>query len=73
METTTQDMRSRSVGLAESLPLPPGNVCLPIIGETISFLTDRNFHKKRLDKYGRIYKTHIFGSSRVGILPARKY
>ena len=66
METTTQDMRS--------LPLPPGNVCLPIIGETISFLTDRNFHKKRLDKYGRIiYKTHIFGSSRVGILPARKY
>ncbi|NEQ80352.1 MAG: cytochrome P450 [Moorea sp. SIO2I5] len=48
-----------------SLPLPPGNVCLPIIGETISFLTDRNFHKKRLDKYGRIYKTHIFGSPTV--------
>ncbi|NEO12078.1 MULTISPECIES: cytochrome P450 [unclassified Moorena] len=57
METTTQDMRS--------LPLPPGNVCLPIIGETISFLTDRNFHKKRSEKYGRIYKTHIFGSPAV--------
>ncbi|NEO19014.1 MULTISPECIES: cytochrome P450 [unclassified Moorena] len=53
-----------------SLPLPPGNVCLPIIGETISFLTDRNFHKKRLDKYGRIYKTHIFGSPTVTMTTA---
>ncbi len=62
MESTTQDMRS--------LPLPPGNVCLPIIGETISFLTDRNFHKKRLDKYGRIYKTNIFGSPTVTMTTA---
>ncbi|WP_229423997.1 cytochrome P450 [Moorena producens] len=54
----------------QSLPLPPGNVCLPIIGETISFLTDRNFHKKRLDKYGRIYKTHIFGSTTVTMTTA---
>lgn len=44
-----------------SLPLPPGNLGLPIVGETISFLSDRNFQKKRLSKYGNIFKTNIFG------------
>ena len=30
-----------------SLPLPPGNLGLPFLGETISFFTDRNFNQKR--------------------------
>jgi retinoid hydroxylase len=43
------------------LPLPPGNLGLPIIGETISFFRDRNFAKKRQQKYGSIFKTNILG------------
>lgn len=43
------------------LPLPPGNLGLPIIGETISFVTDKNFIKKRQEKYGNVFKTNIIG------------
>ncbi|MFB2917151.1 cytochrome P450 [Aerosakkonema funiforme] len=52
--TTTTDARG-------SLPLPPGNFGLPLIGETVSFLRDRNFVNKRQKKYGQIFKTHIMG------------
>ncbi|MBR8836413.1 MAG: cytochrome P450 [Stigonema ocellatum SAG 48.90 = DSM 106950] len=51
--TTTHDERS--------LPLPPGNSGLPVVGETISFLTDPDFAKKRQQQYGSIFKTHLFG------------
>lgn len=44
-----------------SLPLPPGNFGLPLIGETIAFLQDPDFVEKRQQKYGSIFKTHIFG------------
>ncbi|MGB3508601.1 MAG: cytochrome P450 [Microcoleaceae cyanobacterium] len=53
-----------------SLPLPPGNLGLPFVGETISFLTDGNFAKTREQKYGRIYKSHIFGNPTVFIAGA---
>ncbi|NER27676.1 MAG: cytochrome P450 [Symploca sp. SIO1C4] len=53
MSTTTQKL--------SSLPLPPGSLGLPIIGESISFLKERNFAAKRQQKYGSIFKTHIFG------------
>jgi cytochrome P450 len=49
----------------QSFPLPPGSFGLPWLGETISFLTDPNFHQKRLDKYGKVYKTKIFGRPTV--------
>jgi retinoid hydroxylase len=48
-----------------SLPLPPGEKGLPLIGETISFLTDSNFNQKRLAKYGKVYQTSIFGRPTV--------
>lgn len=48
-----------------SLPLPPGNFGLPFVGETISFLTDNTFAETREKKYGKIYKSHIFGSPTV--------
>jgi len=48
-----------------NLPLPPGNLGLPVIGETFNFLFDREFQKKRLNKYGKTFKTHIFGSPTV--------
>ncbi len=43
----------------------PGSLGLPIIGETIQFLTDRDFAKKRQAKYGQIFRTHIFGRPTV--------
>ncbi|MEB3280729.1 MAG: cytochrome P450 [Lyngbya sp.] len=42
-------------------PTPPGNLGLPLIGETISFLRDRDFATKRHQKYGSVFKTNIFG------------
>jgi retinoid hydroxylase len=48
-----------------SYPLPPGSFGLPIIGETLSFLIDPNFQTKRIKKYGKIFKTNIFGNSTV--------
>lgn len=44
----------------KTLPLPPGNFGLPVIGETISFLRDSDFTDKRYKKYGSIFKTRIF-------------
>ena len=46
----------------ESLPEPPGDRGLPLIGETISFFTDSDFSRKKIEKYGKIYQTNIFGN-----------
>ncbi|MBD2775693.1 cytochrome P450 [Iningainema tapete] len=43
------------------LPLPPGNLGLPFVGETISFLRDPDFANKRHKQYGAIFKTQLFG------------
>jgi retinoid hydroxylase len=48
-----------------SLPEPPGENGLPFIGETIAFFADPKFNQKRKAKYGKIYKTNIFGSPTV--------
>lgn len=48
-----------------SLPLPPGNLGLPVIGESLDFLRDPNFTRKRQEKYGRVFKTHIFGQPTI--------
>ncbi len=53
-----------------SLPFPPGSLGLPIVGETISFLSDRDFQKKRLSKYGKVFKTNIFGNPTVVMVGA---
>jgi retinoid hydroxylase len=45
--------------------LPPGNLGLPLIGETIAFLSDRNFATKRHQRYGDIFKTNLFGQSTI--------
>jgi retinoid hydroxylase len=49
----------------QSLPLPPGNFCLPLIGETLNFLYDPNFVEKRQQQYGSIFKTSLFGCPTV--------
>jgi retinoid hydroxylase len=48
-----------------SLPEPPGGGGLPLVGETIAFLSDPNFNSKRVAKYGKVYQTNIFGSPTV--------
>lgn len=48
-----------------SLPLPPGNLGLPLLGETPAFLTDPSFADKRRAKHGDIFKTHILGRPTV--------
>ncbi len=47
------------------MPTPPGENGLPLIGETIAFFTDPDFNNKRAAKYGKIYKTSIFGNTTV--------
>lgn len=51
--------------ISNDLPLPPGSFGLPLLGETIAFLTDRDFASKRHNKYGQLFRTHIFGSPTI--------
>jgi len=52
------------------LSLPPGDLGLPLIGETIQFLNDSDFTEKRYQKYGPLFKTHIFGSPTLVVIGA---
>ena len=47
--------------MASQRPLPPGKMGLPVIGETISFLRDPLFARKRQAQYGSLFKTKILG------------
>jgi retinoid hydroxylase len=50
--------------------LPPGKLGLPFVGETISFLSDRDFAEKRQQEYGNVFKTHLFGRPTVVMIGA---
>ncbi|MBD1875671.1 cytochrome P450 [Nodosilinea sp. FACHB-131] len=52
------------------LPLPPGSFGLPVVGETLNFLFDREFAKKRQAKYGAIFKTRLLGRPTVVLMGA---
>jgi cytochrome P450 len=47
------------------MALPPGSLGLPLIGDTLNFLQDSEFAKKRHQQYGPIFKTSIFGQPTV--------
>jgi cytochrome P450 len=47
------------------MALPPGSLGLPVIGDTLNFLQDTQFAKKRHQQYGPIFKTSIFGQPTV--------
>ncbi|NP_001016147.1 cytochrome P450 family 26 subfamily A member 1 [Xenopus tropicalis] len=52
-------------------PLPPGTMGLPFFGETLQMvLQRRKFLQVKRRKYGRIYKTHLFGSPTVRVTGA---
>ncbi|MDM9585133.1 cytochrome P450 [Nostoc sp. GT001] len=55
----------------ERLPLPPGNLGLPIIGETISYLRDPGrFIEQRQQRHGTIFKTHLLGQKTIVLIGA---
>ncbi|MEH2287051.1 cytochrome P450 [Nostoc sp.] len=54
---TLRDMKSDQT--------PPGSFGIPVLGETLSFVFDRDFAKKRYRKYGPIFKTHLLGRPTV--------
>ncbi len=45
--------------------IPPGKFGLPGIGETLQFLSDYDFQRKRIKQYGPIFRTHLFGRPTV--------
>ncbi|MBD2516575.1 cytochrome P450 [Nostoc sp. FACHB-973] len=49
----------------KSNQIPPGSFGLPVLGETLSFVLDPDFGKKRYRQYGSIFKTHILGRPTV--------
>ncbi|XP_007440816.1 cytochrome P450 26A1-like [Python bivittatus] len=51
------------------LPLPPGTMGLPFLGETLQLvLQRRKFLLMKRRKYGHIYKTHLFGRPTVRVM-----
>ncbi|XP_062382066.1 cytochrome P450 26A1 [Sardina pilchardus] len=52
-------------------PLPPGTMGIPFIGETLQLILQRRkFLRMKRQKYGYIYKTHLFGNPTVRVLGA---
>ena len=45
--------------------LPPGQMGLPLLGETLQFMFDPKFVEKRYQQYGSIFKTQIIGKPTV--------
>ncbi len=55
--------------LAPSGPLPPGQRGLPLIGETLAFLrSSSEFIAARRRRYGRIFRTQLFGNPTVALV-----
>lgn len=54
-----------------TLPLPPGRLGLPAIGESIQYLQDpEGFIAKRQQRYGNIFKTHLFSRPTITLIGA---
>jgi retinoid hydroxylase len=47
------------------LPLPPGSLGWPFLGETLSFFRDSQFVQKRQQRYGPVFRTNILGQPTV--------
>ncbi len=61
---------SASAADLSELPLPPGSMGLPLVGETLNFLFDREYADKRRVQYGDISKSHILGRPTVLMMGA---
>lgn len=70
MKIQKKQSQNQDILTQNKLPLPPGSLGLPFIGETISFLRDPDFAAKRQQKYGNFFKTNLFGSPTIMMLGA---
>jgi retinoid hydroxylase len=48
--------------------LPPGEFGFPLVGESLEWLLDPGFFKKRHQKYGNVFKTSLFGVPTVAFI-----
>ena len=55
------DLNFQSMKNNRSLPLPPGNLGLPIIGSTLTLMRRPKFREENRQKYGDIFKTRYLG------------
>ena len=51
--------------MASKRCLPPGDLGLPIIGETLDFFRDPQFAQKRHNRYGSLFKTRLLGKNTI--------
>lgn len=58
-------MRSSPSVSSAPLELPPGQMGLPFIGETLGFFRDANYADKKHEKYGDIFKTRLLGTPTI--------
>ncbi|XP_046362369.2 cytochrome P450 26B1-like isoform X1 [Haliotis rufescens] len=53
------------------LPLPPGSMGFPLVGETLSLITKgSDYYLSRREQYGHVYKTHLLGQPTIRIIGA---
>ncbi|MEL6555807.1 MAG: cytochrome P450 [Cyanobacteria bacterium J06621_11] len=45
--------------------LPPGQMGLPLIGDTLGFFRDPNYADKKHKKYGNVFKTRLLGTPTI--------
>jgi len=50
---------------ASPLPLPPGSLGLPVIGETLQFFRDPDYASRRHREYGDLFKTRLLGQPTI--------
>ncbi|XP_070540116.1 cytochrome P450 26B1-like [Ptychodera flava] len=52
-----------------SAPLPDGSMGIPFIGETVQFMFQGvDFYRKKFQKHGPIFKTHIIGKPTIRVI-----
>ncbi|XP_046565716.1 cytochrome P450 26B1-like [Haliotis rubra] len=53
------------------LPLPPGSMGFPLVGETLSLIAKgSDYYLSQRQKYGNVYKTHLLGQPTIRIIGA---
>lgn len=57
--------------MSDTLPLPPGRLGLPIVGESPRYLrAPASFMAERQQQYGDVFKTHLFGTPTIVLIGA---